>query len=63
MNKNIVNQQFLRSIVKWLAQAEDNLIQRFCVTLVVENPKLAEKVSNYIIFAFQGKQDDVEDKK
>ena len=52
MNKQpIVHEQFIRSIIKWLAQADNTMINKFCAIMTLENPELANDVSERLNFA------------
>jgi len=47
----IVHEQFIRSVIRWLAQADNTMINKFCAIMVMENPELANDVSERLTFA------------
>jgi hypothetical protein len=52
MNKQpIVHEQFIRSMIKWLAKADNTMINKFCAIMTLENPELANDVSERLNFA------------
>jgi hypothetical protein len=62
MNKktivHTVHTKFIESVAKWLGEADDGLIQRFCMILVINNPVLAQKIVDLIQFSFKRKKQD-----
>jgi hypothetical protein len=52
MNKQpIVHEQFIRSMIRWLAKADNTMINKFCAIMTLENPELANDVSERLNFA------------
>jgi hypothetical protein len=50
-NRHIVHEQFIRSVIRWLAQADNTMINKFCAIMTLENPELANDVSERLNFA------------
>jgi len=57
----IVHEQFIRSVIKWLAQADNTMINKFCAIMTLENPELANDVSERLNFAKKRKQKSKDD--
>jgi hypothetical protein len=50
-NRRIVHEQFIRSVIRWLAQADNTMLNKFCAIMTLENPELANDVSERLNFA------------
>jgi len=47
----VVHEQFIRSVIRWLAQADNTMLNKFCAIMTLENPELANDVSERLNFA------------